>query len=392
MTKKITVIGGAGHIGLPLSVLFANSGIYVNCYDKNELLINKCKKGIFPYKEKFGSFNLKKSIKNKKINFISKADSCINRSDIIITIGTPVDEFMNPVNDLIYKCIDEIIPFISKNSLIILRSTVYPGTTDMVQKYVDRFKKNLKVVYCLERVVQGKTFEEIKTLPQVIATNSTLARKRVTKLFKKVTNKFVYCKPKVAEFSKLYSNAYRYIQFGIANQFYMLSENAGEDFHEIHKVMINGYPRAGSLPTSGFAAGPCLFKDTMQLLSFAQNNFGLGYHAMLVNEGLVLHIIRKIKKIKNLKNMNVGLLGMAFKAESDDIRTSLSYKLKKQLNGFCKSVITSDPYVQVDENIISLNSLLKKSDVIVLCTPHKVYKKLKLNNKILIDVWGFYKR
>ncbi len=391
MTKKITIIGGAGHIGLPLSVLFANSGVKVICYDKNEKLISECKKGIFPYKEKSGTSYLKKSIRNKNINFISNPDKSMNNSDIIITIGTPVDEFMNPINDLIYKCIDEIIPFITKNSLIILRSTVYPGTTDMVQKYVNKFKKNLKVVYCLERVVQGKTFEEIKELPQVIATSSLSAQKRATRLFKKVTNKFVYCKPKIAEFSKLYSNAYRYIQFGIANQFYMLSENAGEDFHEIHKVMIDGYPRAGSLPTSGFAAGPCLFKDTMQLLSFAQNNFGLGYHAMLVNEGLVLHIIKKIKKIKNIKNKCVGLLGMAFKAESDDIRTSLSYKLKKQLTGYCKAILTSDPYVKIDKSIVPIEGVIKKSDVIVLCTPHKVYKNLSIKGKIIIDVWGFFK-
>ena len=138
MTKKITIIGGAGHIGLPLSVLFANSNIKVNCYDKNQALIKQCKKGIFPFKEKNGKSQLQKAIKSKKINFISSPDNTIKNSDIIITIGTPVDEFMNPITDLIYKCLDEIIPFVSNNSLIILRSTVYPGTTEMVQKYLKK--------------------------------------------------------------------------------------------------------------------------------------------------------------------------------------------------------------------------------------------------------------
>tara|TARA_Y100000590_G_scaffold469568_1_gene658319 strand:+ start:1517 stop:2692 length:1176 start_codon:yes stop_codon:yes gene_type:complete len=389
MTKKITIIGGAGHIGLPLSILFANSGIKVNCYDKNESLLNKCKKGIFPFKEKNGKSNLLKAIKNEKINFIKSPNKSINNSDIIITIGTPVDEFMNPITDLIYKCLDETIPFISKNSLIILRSTVYPGTTEMVQKYLNKFKKNLHVVYCLERVVQGYAFKEINTLPQVIAATSNEGKKRATHLFKKITNKFVYCKPKEAEFSKLFSNAFRYIQFGIANQFLMISENAGENFNNIHKVMIDGYPRAGSLPTAGFAAGPCLFKDTMQLLSFAQNNFGLGYHAMLINEGLVLHIVNKVKNYKNIKNKVIGLLGMAFKANSDDIRTSLSYKLKKQLKGYCKLLLTTDPYVKIDKDLNSLQHTIKKSDILILCTPHKDYKKLKLKHKEVIDVWGY---
>ena len=390
MSKKITIIGGAGHIGLPLSVLFANSGLKVNCFDINDELIQKCKSGIFPYKEKKGNINLKKAIKSKKINFISSPDQSINNSDIIITIGTPVDEFMNPVSDLIFKCIDQIMPFISKNSLIILRSTVYPGTTQMVQDYVNKFKKKINVVYCLERVVQGSTFEEIKTLPQVIAATNQDGKKRATEIFKRITKKFVYCKPKEAEFSKLFSNAFRYIQFGISNQFFMLAENAGENFQKIHKVMVDGYPRAGSLPTSGFAAGPCLFKDTMQLLSFAQNNFGLGYHAMLVNEGLVLHVINKIKKIKNLKNKNIGLLGMAFKADSDDIRTSLSYKLKKQLRGYCKKILTTDPYVKEDKNLSSLDKVVNESEILILCTPHNVYKKLDLKNKKIIDVWGFF--
>ena len=196
MTKKITIIGGAGHIGLPLSVLFANSNIKVNCYDKNQALIKQCKKGIFPFKEKNGKSQLQKAIKSKKINFISSPDNTIKNSDIIITIGTPVDEFMNPITDLIYKCLDEIIPFVSNNSLIILRSTVYPGTTEMVQKYLKKFKKNLHVVYCLERVVQGLAFEEINKLPQVIAATSNEGKKRETKLFNKITKNFVYCKPK----------------------------------------------------------------------------------------------------------------------------------------------------------------------------------------------------
>ena len=392
MTKKITIIGGAGHIGLPLSVLIANSNIKVNCYDKNQALIKQSKKGIFPFKEKNGKSQLQKAIKSKKINFISSPDNTIKNSDIIITIGTPVDEFMNPITDLIYKCLDEIIPFVSNNSLIILRSTVYPGTTEMVQKYLKKFKKNLHVVYCLERVVQGLAFEEINKLPQVIAATSNEGKKRATKLFNKITKNFVYCKPKEAEFSKLFSNAFRYIQFGIANQFLMISENAGENFNDIHKVMIDGYPRAGALPSAGFAAGPCLFKDTMQLLSFAQNNFGLGYHAMLVNEGLVLHIVNRIKNYKNIKNKTIGLLGMAFKANSDDIRTSLSYKLKKQLKGHCKLLITTDPYVRIDKDIKPLNHTIKKSDVLILCTPHKDYKNLKLNNKEVIDVWGYLKK
>jgi len=392
MNKKLTVVGGAGHIGLPLSLVFANSGIDVICYDNNEKIINECKKGKIHFKEKNGERELKKAIKNKKIYFTSHLGKINLNSDFIITIGTPVDEFMNPVTDVMYKCIDEIIPYVSKNSLIILRSTIFPGTTEMVQKYVNKFKKNIHVVFCLERVVQGFAIEEINKIPQIIAATSIEGKKRATKLFKKITNKFVYCSPMEAEFSKLFSNAFRYIQFGIANQFFMMAENAGEDFNQIHKVMIKGYPRAGSLPSAGFAAGPCLYKDTMQLLSYAQNNFGLGYHAMLVNEGLVLHIVNKLKKENKLQNKTIGLLGMAFKANIDDTRTSLSYKLKKKLLSYCKNVLTTDPYVNTDKSLKPLKFVLKNSDIIILCAPHTIYKNLHIKNKKIIDVWGFLKK
>ena len=296
--------------------------------------------------EKNGISELKKAIKNKKIFFTSKLDNKMLNSDFIITIGTPVDEFMNPEMDLIFKCLDEIKPYISRNSLIILRSTVFPGTTDLIQTYLNKLNKNINVVFCLERVVQGLAIDEIKRLPQVIAATNLEGKKRATKIFKKITDKCVYCSPREAEFSKLFSNAFRYIQFGIANQFYMMAENAGEDFNKIHKIMVDGYPRAESLPSAGFAAGPCLFKDTMQLLSFAQNNFGLGYHAMLINEGLVLHVVNKLKKENKLINKSIGLLGMSFKANIDDTRTSLSYKLKKQLIPHTKNLYTTDPYVK----------------------------------------------
>lgn len=390
--NRLTVVGGGGHIGLPLSIIFANAGIEVICYDKNKNIIEQCKKGKLHFIEENGERELNKALKSKKIKFTTRLSNKMNNSDFLITIGTPVDEFMNPATDVIYHCLDEILPYVSENRLIILRSTIFPGTTESIQKYVNKKKKKINIVFCLERVVQGKAIEEIKNLPQVIAATNNIGKKKATHIFKKITNKIIYCNPKEAEFSKLFSNAFRYIQFAIANQFFMIAEDAGEDFNKIYQIMIEGYPRAGTLPSAGFTAGPCLFKDTMQLLSFAQNNFGLGYHAMLVNEGLVLHIVNKLKNENNLSNLTIGLLGMSFKANVDDIRTSLSYKLKKQLKNCCKAVLTTDPYVKTDDSLSSLNLVLKKSDILILCAPHDDYKHLKIERNRIIDVWDFLKK
>jgi len=112
---------------------------------------------------------------------------------------------------------------------------------------------------------------------------------------------------------------------------------------------------------------------------------------MLVNEGLVLHIVNKLKNENNLSNLTIGLLGMSFKANIDDIRTSLSYKLKKQLKNCCKEVLTTDPYVKSDDSLSSLDLVLKKSDILILCAPHDDYKHLKIERNKIIDVWGFLK-
>ena len=388
--NKITVIGGAGHIGLPLSIVFANKGFDVAVLDKNKSAMEIAKKGIMPFREKDGVKNLKKALK-KKIKFYSEPSSFISDSTVVITVGTPVDNFLNPDMRQIKECIDSLIPYLKKGQLIILRSTVYPGTSDWLYKYLYK-KKKCDIAFCHERVIQGYTFDEIEKLPQIIAASSKKALKRATLIFKKISKKIVYCSLKEAEFSKLFSNSFRYAQFAIANEFYMLADKAGLDFNKIRKITKDGYPRAESLPSAGFAAGPCLLKDTMQLLSFSRNNFSIGNSSMLVNEGLVLYLIDKLETKYNLKSKNVGLLGMAFKAECDDTRSSLSYKMKKILSAKVNKIYCTDPFVKTDKNLSSLDKTINNSNILIICVPHKKYKNLNLKNKEVIDIWGFIKK
>ena len=388
--NKITVIGGAGHIGLPLSIVFANKDFDVAVLDKNKSAMEIAKKGIMPFREKDGVKNLKKALK-KKIKFYSEPSSFISDSTVVITVGTPVDNFLNPDMRQIKECIDSLIPYLKKGQLIILRSTVYPGTSDWLYKYLFK-KKKCDIAFCHERVIQGYTFDEIEKLQQIIAASSKTALKRATLIFKKISKKIVYCSLKEAEFSKLFSNSFRYAQFAIANEFYMLADKAGLDFNKIRKITKDGYPRAESLPSAGFAAGPCLLKDTMQLLSFSRNNFSIGNSSMLINEGLVLYLIDKLETKYNLKSKNVGLLGMAFKAECDDTRSSLSYKMKKILSAKVNKIYCTDPFVKTDKNLSSLDKTINNSNILIICVPHKKYKNLNLKNKEVIDIWGFIKK
>jgi len=388
LDKKIIVVGGCGHIGLPLSVALANAGFNVVAYDINQKNVDYALTGKMPFIEDNGDEQLSKALKSQKLDIRSILLDDDIGSDFILTLGTPVDEFLNPSFSIFEKSLTPLLKYFTDESLIILRSTVYPGTTDWLHNFLIENKKKPNVAFCLERVVQCKTLEEIKELPQIVSATSKYAELRASDIFLKLTKKVITCEPKEAEFAKLFLNSYRYIQFAIANQFFILANDAGLDFHKIRKIMSEDYPRADGLPGPGFAAGPCLFKDTMQLVSFAQNNFGLGFHAMLVNEGLVLYIKNLIEKEYDGFNTTVGLLGMAFKKDCDDIRSSLSYKLKKTLKPIVKNVICTDDLVSDDPDLISLEETLEKSDVLVLCTPHSYLKKIKVN-KPIIDIWNY---
>jgi len=240
--------------------------------------------------------------------------------------------------------------------------------------------------------VQGHGIKELKETPQIISGATPAAEQEAAKLFSAIASELVTVTPREAEFAKLFNNAYRYIEFATANQFYLIAKSAGLDYRRIDDAMKRNYPRAGSIPTPGFAAGPCLFKDTMQLAAFAQNQFSLGNAAMLVNEGLVLHVVADLARRFDLTRMTVGLLGMAFKADIDDTRASLSYKFKKALLSQAAAVVTTDPFVTTDPELRALDEVIARSDLLVLCAPHSAYRDLDFAGKPVVDVWGFLRK
>ena len=276
--------------------------------------------------------------------------------------------------------------FLKKDQIIIIRSSIYPGICNKIYRIIKSKCKNLS--YCPERIVQGKAISELSKLPQLVSGENKKAILESSKLFRKVCKKIIYTKVIEAELVKLFSNAYRYINFSISNQFYMICQNQNLDFFKIRDIMKDGYLRNSSIPMSGFTAGPCLLKDTMQLSSFYNHKFLLGHSAMSINEGIPKFIINKLEKKFNLKKKTVGVLGLAFKSETDDIRDSLSIKLLQLLKSKKVKTLQSDEYFKTKENIDKID-LIKKSDIIIVSTPHKAYKKLKIGkNKILVDIWG----
>ena len=389
MKADIFIIGGAGHIGLPLGLLFADKGKKVILYDKNKKNIKKINNLEMPFMEKGGEKLLKKNRKNifatTNKKFVSKAKI------IIICIGTPVKN-SKPDLAFFFKLFREIKKELNPNKLLIIRSSIYPGTCVKVQNLLGSKFKNIS--YCPERVVQGKSISELPKLPQIISGVSKNSINQSKQLFKLICKKLIVTSILEAELIKLFSNAWRYINFSISNQFYMICEKFNIDFKILRKNMIEGYDRNKSISTAGFTAGPCLYKDTAQLNAFLRNSFTLGIAATNINQNFPKFIYTKMKsKFKSkLKNKKVGILGVAFKSDIDDIRDSLSIDLWNFLKKRGLKVNISDEFVKMRE-IIDKNKLIKNSDIIIIGAPHSSYKKIKIpKNKFVIDSWGLFEK
>jgi len=384
---KVVIVGGGGHVGLPLALVLADSGFLAVSLDISKSVVDKINSDEMPFAEDGAQHLLTKTLSDKSF-YASTDHSEISTAEIVIVvIGTPVDEHLNPDPNSVVHAVSACIPFMNSEQLVILRSTVFPGVTERVKNLLAQNNLKPDVTFCPERILEGHALKELHELPQIIGADNEIAASRACSVFETLGVKTVVITPEEAELAKLFTNVWRYIKFAAANQFWLMSNEAGLDFSKIREAVIFDYPRASDLPNAGFSAGPCLFKDTMQLAAFSNNNFALGHSAMMVNEGLPLYVVKKIEEKYDLKDLKVGILGAAFKGESDDIRSSLSYKLKKILEFKTKSVFMTDPYVTVDANLVSLDQTLAESDVLIIGAPHKIYKDL-VTNKPVIDIWN----
>ena len=374
-------------MGLPLGIAFADAGKKVCIQDINAASVETVQSGTMPFAEEGAEPLLKKCLKDGSL-YVTTDPICITNSRIVILIiGTPVDEHLNPKFGLMKDIVDQYFDYFRDEHILILRSTVYPGISEKIKGWFEERGKNIHVAFCPERILEGKAMSELKSLPQIISSFSETGLSAARDIFAALTDDIVEVSPMEAELTKLFNNVWRYIKFAAANQFYMIANNYGLDFYNIHRAMTHNYDRAKDFPRPGLAAGPCLFKDAMQLGAFFDSDFYLGHLAMLINEGIPNYIVKKLKEKHDLSKMAVGILGMSFKADSDDTRESLSYKLKKILQIQARSTLCTDPYVN-DERLLPLAEVLDKSDIVIIAAPHIEYKNIDLNGKIVADIWN----
>lgn len=386
--RDVVVIGGCGHVGLPLAIGFADRGLKTIVYDINEAAVSTVNAARLPFDEPGAAPVLERVVASGHL--LASADPTVisTAEHVVVVIGTPVDEHLNPDARAVPDAVAAIVAYLRDGQLLVLRSTVFPGVTALVEREIASTGLSIDVAFCPERIAEGKAMTELFELPQIVSARSDDGIARADKLFSALTSRTVHLSPEEAELAKLFTNTWRYIKFAASNQLYMMANDFGLDFERIRSALAFEYPRAQDIPRAGFAAGPCLFKDTMQLAAFNDNKFVLGHSAMLVNEGMPLYVVSKMgERFSNLSDMTVGILGMAFKAESDDTRSSLSYKLRRILRFKARNVLCADPYVTTDPELHPQDHVVANADVLVIGAPHDRYRDL-VTEKPVFDIWG----
>jgi UDP-N-acetyl-D-mannosaminuronic acid dehydrogenase len=388
-SHDVVVIGGCGHVGLPLAIAFAGRGASVLIYDVSDDAVKRVNDATLPFDEPDAGPVLERAVAAGKLRASTDPAVVGEAANVVVVLGTPVDEHLNPDPQAIPHALGMCSEYFRDGQLLILRSTVYPGVTALVERTLANHGHQIDVAFCPERIAEGKAMTELFSLPQIVAAREERVRERAAALFRRLTDQIVALEPEEAELAKLFTNTWRYIKFAAVNQFYMIANSRGLDFDRIRCAVAQDYPRAQDIPGAGFAAGPCLFKDTMQLAAFEDNKFHLGHAAMLVNEGLPLYVVRQLEERYDLSSMTVGILGMSFKAGSDDTRSSLSYKLKRILGFKAQRVLTTDPYVTTDPRLLPLDDVLAESDLLVVATPHPEYQEIE-TDKPVADIWNVH--
>jgi len=384
--KEVAIVGGCGHVGLPLGITLADTGEFqVTLIDVDPGKVEMVNSGHMPYQEAGAEERLKQVVGSRLRATLET--SALERADAAVSvIGTPLDEHLNPMVNRLLAAIEDSIARMHAGALLVLRSTVYPGVTKLVYDRIQAQGRSILVAFCPERIAEGRAMEELAKLPQIISAFESEAMARARELFAPVTPELIELEPLEAELAKLFTNSWRYLNFAISNQFYMIAESYGADFARVHEAVTRNYPRMQAFARAGFAAGPCLLKDTLQLSAFASNHFFMGHAAMLVNEGLPEFIAKQVAE-RRLPGRRVAILGMAFKGDSDDPRDSLAYKLRKQLEIRAFEVLCTDPYIS-DPRFVPLEEALDRADAITVGAPHSLYKNLRIPpEKVVVDVW-----
>lgn len=388
--SKLAVIGGCGRSGLRISLIAANKGHKVTIIDIDNEKINELKQGNLPFVEKGLEIFLEEALKNKSLTLSMAHSSLTHAEIIIITIDTPVDSNFNPSLEPVIGIILDAADYIKEGQLIIFRGTISPKITNRIKNIIEektslKVGKNIFLAFCPEILDVEGNINSLLSFPQPVGIYDEKSFKKAEEFFSTITKgKISRLTPDEALLAKLMHNMFTYITCACANEFYLISESFGANIHKILSSLKS------NLSINPNCSGPGMHKEGWFLVDRIPYS-ELITTAFKLNESMPTCIVKKLEEYRARK---VAILGMASKANSDETRASLSYKLRKILFYQDYEVACFDPYLPE----YSDSSVLLNSDAVILMTAHKefqdlekVMKLVKNPDCLVIDLAGFWK-
>ncbi len=389
-TSDVVVVGGCGRVGLPLAAALACRGARVAVYDVAEQAVAAVSAGRMPFAEPGTGVALERVIASGQL--VASADPRIVSGAEHVIVAMPPDDYTweSSGPSAIVRALDDCAGYLRDGQILIVRSSVCPGSTAQLEKMVAERGLDVDVAFCPERVAEGRAMTEFGGVPQIVSSRTSRGLERAGRLLSLLNPALVPMTPEEAELAKLFANAWRYLSFAAANQLYMMASDRGLDFERIRRGLVLDFPRAAGLPPAGLAAGPWLLKDMMRLAA-ASKSFPLGQAAVAINEGLPAYLVGHLEQRYDLRSLTVGILGLTYKGDTDDIRCSLAYRLRQLLADRAGAVICTDPLASADPALLPLDEVLARADLLVIGAPHAQYRDLTARQPVA-DIWNLLGR
>jgi UDP-N-acetyl-D-mannosaminuronic acid dehydrogenase len=405
--KATLAIVGMGRVGLPLAIAFAGAGLRVMGIDVDPSRRREIELGKMPFHEPGCEQALIEVVNAGTLTVHAEPGEAVPKANIIILcVPTPLAADLRADYGQLRGALDDLAPHLQPGQLLILRSTVSPGTLLKVvlphfRECIPDIADRLLLAACPERIAEGKAMEELEELPEVIGGNDPDSTDAAAALFRALNpnKKLHLTDPTSAELAKLFTNVYRYVNFALANEFAILSEYYRVDGHQIVRMVNDGYPRA-NIPLPGPAGGPCLSKDGYFLVEeLTLPDFVL--LAWKLNDTMPAHAVRRLARRLathgvELPGTAVGVLGQTFKRDSDDVRQSPAVRLTEILRREGAIVRTHDPFIPG----ATLEDVLTGSQAFILATNHSAYDSILPQElaglldepRVGVDCWGVLDR
>ena len=376
MDRYDVAIIGCGRVGLPLALAFADAGLRTIGIDNDQGRLDAVRQVRMPFEEPGAMEVLARTTAAGTIAWSDRVTDAAQARSIIITLGTPSFSHIEIDLSAIRSVLDDLMGVLAPEHLLVLRSTIAPGTTEFVAGYIELQRglvagEDLFVAHVPERIAAGRFFEEIGTLPCIVGAVGEQSAAAAEELFSVLGAPIVHTSAIEAELAKIWTNILRYATFALPNRLMVECDRYGANVFEVIDLINRDYPRGGiALP--GMTAGTCLRKD----FAFSEersDGAGMLLAASRVNETVPLFLVDGlVKRLGTLRGRKVAVLGLAFKADTDDERDSLSHKLIRLLERELADVAVHDPLV--DTPTASFADALLDADAVVVATNHTIFR------------------